>query len=315
MGSRFKEIDLSKTKGISIKQRGSKVSIDEFGKPERGGKFFRSWIDSLPNQLAARELKTLIDALNHSRSDKDSEIIWMLGAHVIKCGLSPYIIELMKMNFVTSIAMNGAGLIHDSEIAAFGETSEDVAANLEKGVFGFSNETAEICSEAVEMGYNEGLGLGESIGKLLNAREALHRNFSIFATGYEIGIPVTVHHAVGTDIVNQRKNYRGDYWGKLSARDFMIFSERVRKLGVKGGVVINAGSAVILPEVFLKAFSIARNLNAPFDGMTSCNLDMIQHYRPSNNVVKRPSSFGGRGLSITGHHEIMIPLIYAGLTT
>ncbi len=314
MSSIFDEIDLSRTRGISIKDRGSKVTIDQFGEPEEGSEFFSEWLESLPEQLAAADLKLLIDSILQAREREDNEIIWMLGAHVIKCGLSPYIIELMKRKLVTSIAMNGAGLIHDSEIAVFGETSEDVEENLKDGIFGFSNETADICFKAVEMGYHEELGLGEAMGKFLNHKEILHRDFSIFANGYHLGIPVTVHHAVGTDIVNQRETYRGEYWGKLSYRDFLIFSEKVRKLGEAGGVVINVGSAVILPEVFLKALSIARNLDAPFDKITTCNLDMIQHYRPSNNVITRPGSFGGRGFSITGHHEIMIPLIFAGLT-
>ncbi len=313
MASRFDEIDLTRVRTVSIRERGSKVTVRDFGVPVKGGRAFARWKESLPKQFAARRLDTLAHAIRMAAAGRKGEIVWMIGAHVVKCGLSRYLIELMRKGYVTAIAMNGAAAIHDFEIASFGETSEDVSENLERGIFGFASETAEGCFAAISRGRPEGWGLGESLGRSLQEAKAPNRECSILAAASLFGIPATVHVAIGTDIVHQHPGFDGAAWGELSARDFRILAARVERLGRDGGVALNIGSAVILPEVFLKAFSVARNLGAPFDRLTTCNMDMTQHYRPRENVIERPTAFGGSGISITGHHEIMIPLLYSHL--
>jgi hypothetical protein len=311
MPGRYDEIDLDAVRTVKIDERGGTVSLERFGDPRKGGRLFARWLDSLPDLLAARDLRDLVTEMRRSLSRAEYEIVWMIGAHVIKCGLSRYLIEMMKKRYVTLVAMNGAGLIHDLEIALFGETSEDVALNLERGIFGFSKETAAHCFEAVAAGVGRDEGLGESVGRYLHERRAAHRSYSILAEAYRLAVPVTVHVALGTDILAQHPGFDGSAWGALSTRDFRIFTKRIHNLGKSGGVALNVGSAVLLPEVFLKAFSVARNLGASFDRITTCNLDMIRHYRPGENVLRRPARFGGRAISITGHHEILLPLIYA----
>lgn len=313
MRNKHKEIDLDRIRTISISERGSKVKLESFGDPQKGGKSFRRWLEGLPDNLAADGVRRLSASLRRSKSAKDSEFVWMIGAHVVKCGLSRYLIELMKKGYVTALAMNGAAAIHDFEIACFGETSEDVGANLAKGIFGFSRETSDGMNRAVADGVSGGFGLGEAIGSYIHEGNHENLSYSLLAEAYRLGIPVTIHIAIGTDILVQHPGFDGAAWGKLSARDFRIFAARIEQLGLHGGVALNIGSAVIMPEVFLKAFSVARNLGATFDKITTCNLDMIQHYRPTENVLRRPSQFGGQGISITGHHEILIPLLYSAL--
>jgi hypothetical protein len=313
MTSKYEEIDLERVKTVKITERGSKVTLDRFGSPVKGGKAYKNWLKGLPDQLAAERIGELTLALRRTKGAKGRELIWMLGAHIVKCGLSLYFIEMMKKGYVTALALNAAAAIHDLEIARFGETSEDVPENLERGIFGFCEETASSFAEAVGLGVESRLGLGESIGRYCAGIGAPNRSYSMLAEAYRIGIPVTVHAAIGTEILVQHPSYDGAAWGELSARDFRILAARVEKLGHNGGVVVNVGSAVIMPEVFLKAFSVARNLGAPFGSLVTCNLDMIQHYRPSENVVKRPTAFGGKGLSITGHHELLIPMIFSSL--
>jgi hypothetical protein len=313
VASDFEEVDLSRVKTISIRERESKVTLRDFGDPVKGGRAFAHWRESLPEQFAVKRIEELVAAMRHAAAGKNGEILWMIGAHVIKCGLSRYVIELMRKGYVTAIAMNGAAAIHDFEIASFGETSEDVPKSLERGVFGFAKETAEGCFSAVSKGRREGWGLGEAIGRSMGDSKTPYRGYSVLAAASQFGIPATVHIAIGTDIVHQHPGFDGASWGELSARDFRIFAARVDRLGRVGGVALNVGSAVILPEVFLKAFSIARNLGAPFDRLTTCNMDMTQHYRARENVLARPTGFGGAGIAITGHHEIMIPLLYSFL--
>jgi hypothetical protein len=313
VASEFEEVDLTRIKTIPIRERGSKVNVAQFGDPVKGGKAFARWARSLPDELAVKRLRELSRAIRRASSGSAGEIVWMIGAHVVKCGLSRYLIELMKRRYITALAMNGAAAIHDFEIASFGETSEDVRENLERGVFGFARETAEGCFEAVSRGRAAGLGLGEAIGRYLCETKAPSAEWSVLHQASRHGIPATVHVAIGTDIVSQHPGFDGAAWGELSARDFRIFAGRIERLGTRGGVVLNIGSAVILPEVFLKAFSIARNLGAPFDRLTTCNMDMTQHYRPRENVLDRPTAFGGESIAITGHHEIMIPLLYSFL--
>ena len=313
MGSGYEEIDLGKVRTSPVSGRESKVTVEMMGSPVKGGKAFRKWLDSLPDQLAVSRLRKLALAMRRARSGKGRELLWMCGAHVIKCGLSPYLADLMKKGYVTGLALNGAGIIHDLELAFFGKTSEDVSSQLEKGDFGFSKETASLLFEAVEKGSAEGLGLGEAVGRFISSSDAPHLDVSITARAVREKVPVTVHVAIGTDIIVQHPGFDGSLWGELSARDFRIFAARVKSLGENGGVIVNAGSAVILPEVFLKALSVARNLGAGFEGITACNLDMTSHYRPGENVLSRPSAFGGEAISLTGHHEIMIPMIYSAL--
>ncbi len=311
MASDFEELDLGRVRTIPIAERGSTVTIADFGDPMKGGRTFARWRAALPGQLAARRLEDLARAVRRGAAAKDREIVWMIGAHVVKCGLSRYFIELMRKGYVTAIAMNGAAAIHDYEIAMFGETSEDVARNLERGVFGFARETAEGCFAAVARGRGEGRGLGETLGRRLADGKAPHREYSILAGAARFGVPATVHVAIGTDVLHEHPGFDGAAWGELSARDFRIFAARVERLGRAGGVAVNVGSAVIMPEVFLKAVSIGRNLGAPFDRLVTANLDMIQHYRPRQNVLERPSGFGGASIAVTGHHEILIPLLYS----
>ncbi|HSG28082.1 MAG TPA: hypothetical protein VLA34_06345 [Candidatus Krumholzibacterium sp.] len=313
MAGKYEETDLSRVRTIPFAQRTSKVSVEHYGDPVEGGETFSRWFRSLPDQLAGREVRVLIEAMKRVRSGGGGEVIWMTGAHVIKCGLPPFLIRMMDTGYLTTLAVNGACAIHDTEIAFFGETSEDVPDSLEKGIFGFAAETGRILFEAVEEGRRDGLGLGESIGRHIGRSGAPNREQSLFFKAYEAGVPVTVHIGIGTDIVNQHPGFDGAAWGELSHRDFRIFSARVEKAGASGGVVINAGSAVILPEVFLKAISIARNRGISFSSITTCNIDMLQHYRPMENVLRRPTAFGGRAVSLTGHHEILIPLIYSAL--
>jgi len=310
---RYDEVDLSRVKRSSIKERKSLVSISDLGTPVKGGKSFRKWFDSLPGKLGAERLRSLVKSIRRARMGGNRQIIWMIGAHLLKCGLSPYIIELMKKGYITSLAMNGACLIHDLELAFFGQTSEDVEAGLRSGTFGFVSETADLAFRAADGGARESLGLGESMGRSIMSEKAEWKDYSLLGQAYRLGIPATVHVAFGTDIFHQHSEFDPSSWGELTGRDFRIFASRVESLGRNGGVAINVGSAVIMPEVFLKAFSVARNLGAEFKDITTCNLDMISHYRPSRNVLERPASFGGESISLTGHHEIMIPLIYSAL--
>ncbi len=309
--SDFEEMDLSRVRTNSIRERGSVVTIRDFGDPASiAGAASPAGAAPLSDE-AARGIETLARSIRESAAAGDREIVWMMGAHVVKCGLSRYVIDLLRRGCVTAVAMNGAAAIHDFEIAAFGETSEDVARNLDRGVFGFARETAEGCFEAVRRGREEGRGLGESLGRALDGGPAPHAAYSILAAASRLGVPVTVHVAIGTDIIHQHPSFDGAAWGELSARDFRIFAARVERLGRAGGVAVNAGSAVICPEVFLKAFSVARNLGAPFDRLVTANLDMIQHYRPRTNVLARPSGFGGLSVAITGRHEAVIPLLHS----
>jgi hypothetical protein len=260
--------------------------------------------------LVARDLKSLASDIVRAHRQR-KPVVFMMGAHVIKVGLSPLLIDLMECGIITAIALNGAGIIHDSELALFGITSEDVAANLFDGTFGMAKETGEFLNNAVKQGRNDGLGLGESVGKSLLEANAPNLSVSIVAKAYQMGIPVTVHVGVGTDIIHQQPSADGAAIGELSHRDFKILARHLTDLD--GGVVLNIGSAVVLPEVFLKALTVARNLGYPCKTFTTANFDMIQHYRPRLNVVTRPTMGGGQGYTFTGHHEIMIPLLAAGI--
>ncbi len=307
----FPKIDLHSITTNSIEHRSSKVDLDLFASPfDPTTQDFRAFIDSLPAILKVPDLRELASTIALSRRS-GLPVILMMGAHVIKTGLSPVIVDLMERGILAAVAMNSAGAIHDSESALFGVTSEDVGANLVDGSFGMWRETGDFINGALNQEYGTGeAGFGETIGRALLECQAPHRSTSILATGVRLGIPVTIHAAIGTDIVHQQPSMNGAATGELSFRDFRVLAHAVSGL-VGGGVVLNVGSAVILPEVFLKALTVARNLGHACRGFTTANFDMIQHYRPNMNVVSRPTQDGGRGLVFTGHHEIMVPLLAA----
>ncbi len=309
--SEYEEIDLNKIKTYSISNRLSKVKIADFAKSYQRGASLNQFLSNLPNILIGADFKQLIKSIvNAHRSEK--QIIAMMGAHVIKCGLSPLMIQLMEVGVIKCMAMNGAGIIHDTEVANWGITSEDVAEALNDGSFGMVKETAEFINSALENGKQLKLGLGEAVGKKISESDAAYKLLSILACGYKKNIPITVHVAIGTDILHQHQGTDGATIGELSHRDFKIFCSQVAKLS-QGSVVLNFGSAVVLPEVFLKALTVARNLGHNAHGFTTANFDMLRHYRPRVNIVQRPTQTGGLGYQFTGHHEIMIPLLVAGI--
>ncbi|MGB9595851.1 MAG: hypothetical protein ACPL7B_06175, partial [Candidatus Poribacteria bacterium] len=231
----------------------------------------------------------------------------MMGGHVIKCGLSPVIISMMEHNVLTGIAMNGAGSIHDFEIALIGGTSEDVGTNIEDGMFGMWEETGRLMNSAIIEGKNQNIGMGKALGQKLIEINAKYQSYSILANAIRLNVPLTVHVAIGTDIIHQHPKADGSAIGQTSFTDFRIFTSEISDLD--GGVLLNFGSAVLMPEVFLKALSISRNLGHKVTEFTTANFDMFQHYRPRENILKRPTKMGGKGYAITGHHEIMIPLL------
>ncbi len=308
--SRYPKADLSNVRLISIDDRHSKVAQQEWAQPFQPGASFAAFADTLPDILVARDLRLFVQHVADAvRTGKP--FILMMGAHVVKVGLIPIVCDLLEQGILSGVAMNSAGAIHDSESCLFGETSEDVAATITDGTFGMSKQTGEFINGALRDAYASGdpeIGFGEALGERLLA--AATGRPSIMATCVRLGKPISVHAAIGTDIVHQQPSMSGEATGELSFRDFRLLCHEVRDLA-DGGVLMNAGSAVILPEVFLKALTVARNLGAQVFNFTTANFDMLQHYRPRVNVVQRPTQDGGRGFSFTGHHEIMIPLVAA----
>lgn len=310
--SDHKEVDLEKIKSVPIKKRKNKVSIKDFASVGKGVSFASFW-DSLPDILAAREIKNVVSAIRRAK-ERRKPIIWFMGAHVIKVGLSPMIVDLMKRGFVSAIGLNGAGAIHDVEIAMIGGTSEDAGANIRDGTFGMAKETSDFINTTVNAGVLEGLGFGEAVGRAIVAEKLPHRNVSLLAAAARLKIPATVHIAIGTDIVHVHPSFDGACAGEASHRDFRIMANVISNIG-NGGVMLNVGSSVILPLIVEKSLSVARNLGRNVKGFTGVNLDFIQHYRANLNPVKRANELGGRGISITGHHELTVPLIYWALKT
>ena len=287
-----------------------------FGKPLDGSDSIPAFISKLPRILAGEGLRTLIRAILYARAT-GKPIIWGMGGHVIKVGLGPVINDLIENGFVTAIALNGSGAIHDFEIALCGSTSEEVADGLGSGKFGMARETSEYMNGAINAGAGQGLGVGEILGhaivnSLPQGAAYPYQDISILAAAYRKRVPVTVHIAVGTDIIHAHPEASGNAIGEGSLHDFRLFCTSVRELD-GGGVYLNIGSAVMLPEVFLKAVSVVRNLGNRLEEFTTANLDFIQHYRPAVNVLQRPTQNGGQSVALTGHHEIMIPLIAAAL--
>jgi len=300
-------ININKVKTYSVKTRFSKVNSADFARVPAKNKGFRAFYDSLPNILKAKDLRCVVKDLVNARK-KGKSVIFMAGAHVIKCGLNPVLIELIKKKVITCVALNGAGIIHDFEIAFQGKTSEDVAENLKTGKFGMSKETAEFINSAVAEGVEAGLGLGYSIAKKIADSGLRNKNLSLLYNAYKYKIPVCVFVGIGTDIIHQHPSFDAGLTAEGSVRDFYSLTDNIRALN-NGGVVLNFGSAVMLPEVFLKALNLARNLGNQVKDFTSANFDMIYQYRAAQNVVLRPTAQAGKGYYIIGHHEIMLPLL------
>ena len=289
-------LDFSKIKTISIKQRKNKVRLSDLVKPENSKVFFNS-----------KDFDEIVDMIVKAYKNK-KQVILMMGAHVIKVGMSLLIIDLIKKGVIKHIAMNGAGPIHDFELALIGETSEYVEQTIEDGTFGMIEETGKILNETINEGAKQNYGMGYSIGKKINDLDLPNKGYSILYNAYKLNIPVTVHVAIGTDIIHQHPSCDGAAIGKTSYQDFKIFTESVSKL--ENGVILNIGSSVILPEVFLKALTIARNLGYKVEHITAANLDMADYYRPRENVVKRPTSLGGKGFIIIERHEKTVPSLH-----
>ncbi len=307
---KLKPISLDNVKTYPLKKRQSKVSVRDFGSTWTAGNTIGLWLESLPNILAGNDLKKLVNRLQIAVKGKKT-IILAMGAHTIKVGLGPIILDLMERGIITGIAMNGAGIIHDLEVAMVGATSEDVDNELSDGKFGMAEETGEFLNSAIREGAKKGIGLGYSVGSSILKASFPYSKFSLLAGAARMNIPLTVHVAIGTDIIHFHPGANGSAIGKTSHLDFRIFASLVSHL--EGGVYINLGSAVVLPEVFLKAITLVRNLGFNVKKFTTVNMDFIKHYRPMTNVVKRPTLEGGEGFSITGHNEIMFPLLAAAL--
>lgn len=311
--SRYKVKPLSPVglKTFSLRSRESKVDINNFAQTLPADKIFSQFIRSLPDILAGKDFKEFLSLMERAKK-KNRAIIAALGAHVIKVGLNPVLIDLMKEGWITALALNGAGVIHDFEVAFAGQTSEDVGLQIKNGKFGMAEETADMLNEAMNSGEEKGLGLGEASGEMLSNSDFPYKSMSLMAVAYDLNIPVTVHVAIGTDTIHFHPKTRGDVLGKLSLKDFFLFSALLEKLE-GGGAFVNVGSAVILPEVFLKALSFIRNKGKRLEDFTTAVFDFIHHYRPHQNVVKRPHGNKGKGFYFIGHHELLIPLLAASL--
>ena len=307
----YEEFDLSRVQTYPLADRQSKVRVEDCARPVAPGSTFAAFFQSLPSMLGAADLRRVVSAMTEARRH-DGGIIWGLGAHVIKTGVSPVIIDLMHRGFVSALAMNGAGMIHDFEMAVSGGTSEDVDAALGPGRFGMAEETAIQLNEAIQQGSASGLGLGQAVSASLAASGPAHADASLMVAAHRLGIPVTIHVAMGTDIIHMHPAASGAAIGDASLRDFRYFTSSVGRLN--RGVYLNCGSAVVLPEVFLKAVALVRNQGVALEGLTTVNVDFLRMYRPQTNVVARPVvGTGGTGISLVGHHEILIPLIAAAL--
>jgi hypothetical protein len=305
-----READLAAVRTVPISLRPNKVRAEEFAAPPPDGpRSFADFLASLPDVLVARDFSRVVDAIARAKL-RGRGVVVMLGGHVVKTGLTRLLVDLMRRGIITHLAMNGSAAIHDYEVARFGGTSEDVAAGLRDGTFGMAEETGRELNEAFIAGMRDGRGMGEAIAVALEAiPELAYRELSVVLAAHELGVPVTVHAALGAEIIHQHPAASGAAIGDTSHRDFRRLAASLPSLH-DGGVVLNVGSAVIMPEVFLKALTIARNLNngVPTD-FTTCDLDMQRHYRPRMNVVQRPTLAGGTGYEITGHHELMVPLL------
>lgn len=303
-------IKLDQIQTYEIASRPSKVTVGDFAKPIETNDSLKDFLDKLPNILAVQSLRRLAEQIKRAKL-LNKPIIWGIGGHIIKTGLAPVLVDLMKRGFVSAMASNGSVLVHDCEIALVGFTSEDVDATLEKGNFGAAKETGEILNSAAKHGQRDNIGLGEAMGREISEKDAKHAAFSLLCQTYKHEIPFTAHLTIGADIGHFHKSCDGAALGATSHTDFRLLCSIIKEMN-GGGVYLNLGSAVVLPEIFLKAVTVVRNLGFPLEDITTANFDFIQHYRPTTNVVRRPTANGaGRGFSLTGHHEILIPLLAA----
>jgi hypothetical protein len=306
------EVDLSKVRTVPIERRPNKVAAAEFANPPGRDRSFSAFLKSLPDVLVARDFLSVVNAIAAARRNERAVVV-MLGGHIVKTGLAPLFIDLMNRGVITHLAMNGSAAIHDYEIARFGATSEDVARGLIDGTFGMAEETGRGMNEAFTTGMKNGWGMGEALARALEGIPLSNPDLSVLLTANRLGISCTVHAALGAEIIHQHPAANGAAIGDTSHRDFRRLAASLPALD-QGGVVLNLGSAFIMPEVFLKALTIARNLNAGKPtAFTTCDLDMQRHYRPRVNVVQRPTQGSGKGYEITGHHEIMVPLLVWGV--
>ncbi len=307
----FRELDLSKVKTKGLLDSKRKVSVSEFGKPPRADMSLGEFLDCLPKTLGAKDLLEVAKRLAQA-SREGKTIIMGMGAHPIKVGVTPFLIELMAKGVFSLIGTNGASMVHDVEIALAGKTSEDVAEGLKDGSFGFSKDTAVFINEALKEGFQKGKGAGEALGEAIWEEGLPFRELSLFGMGYRLKVPITVHMAIGTDVFHMHPSADGTVLGEMSYRDFKKFASAVATL--KGGAYLNVGSAVIMPEVFLKALSLARNLGHDVTDFITVNIDLYLHYRPRENVLQRPTQTGGqKGYFLQGHHELLIPLLTAAI--
>jgi len=305
-----RELDFSRLRRTSLRSRKSKVSFRGSAAPVRKGMSFGAFLSGLPDYLAAKDFRAVVDAVVRARR-RGAPVLLGIGAHFIKVGLSPLLLQGLSERIFDGVAMNGAGVIHDVELALAGKTSEDVASQLADGSFGMARETAQFIQGALAAGIGEGLGFGAAVGKAIAGSRAPHRDRSLLAGAWKRGIPVTVHVCVGADVTHMHPETDGAAMGEASLRDFRTFCGLVARL--QGGVYLNVGSAVVLPEVFLKAVSVARNLGKPLSRITTVNMDFQKLYRPDVNVVSRPTSGGGKGVHLIGPHEILFPLLMAAV--
>ncbi|MBZ0268035.1 hypothetical protein K8I85_07760 [bacterium] len=311
MSDRHEELELTGVETVSIHDRVRKVSVEEFAAAPHAGMTLAEFVDSLPDILSGRDFRTLLDRLEKGiRGGR--EWLFLMGGHVVKTGVAPCLIPMIERGWISGIAMNGSAAVHDVEVACFGKTSEVVEDNLEDGSFGMARETAEFLNGAAARAAEGKRGFGETLGLALEGDVAPYAEHSLLRAAFAAGVPVTVHVALGTDIVHQHPSASGAAIGDASLRDFRILAARVARL--EGGVVLNAGSAVLLPEVFLKALTVARNLGNRVEDFAAVNFDMIRHYRPLANVVSRPTRPNGWGAHFTGQHEILLPLLSAALS-
>jgi hypothetical protein len=310
--SDLQPLSLEEVRTYPLASRASKVTVDDFARPIESNSSLQDFLASLPNILAVQNLRQLAKRMQRAK-DLGKPIIWGIGGHVIKTGLAPVIIDLMRRGFVTAVAANGSVLVHDAEIAMVGSTSEDVDATLAEGVFGGAEETGRLLNAAAAEGARDGIGLGEAMGRALVAIDPKNRDASLLCTTYDARIPFTAHVTIGGDIAHFHPSADGASLGATTHTDFRLLAALVKTMD-GGGVYLNVGSAVVLPEVFLKCVTLVRNLGQPLSDITTANLDFIQSYRPLTNVVRRPTEDGaGLGFSITGPHELTIPLLAAAL--
>lgn len=309
--SKYPQFEAPRLRDYPLQSRKSKVHTALFARPLREP-LGAAFLDSLPDILAGRDFRLLVERILQARR-QNKALVWGFGGHVVKVGLAPVLIHLMEQGFVSALATNGSGIIHDFEIALSGQTSEEVEEQIRTGDFGMARETGEFLNDAVCRGAADGKGIGESVGAFLDQADPPYARFSLIWEAYRREIPLTVHVAIGTDVVCNHPRFSGEAWGKASQIDFRILTYQVARLH-QGGVYLNLGSAVILPEVFLKAVALVRNSGQPLEGFCTANLDFIQHYRPLKNVVRRPVGDTGTGIALTGHHEIMLPLLAAVLS-